>query len=95
MGQIVLHPLYIRGRKVIESCETNEQLKVAIKYCKLAKLYAIQRTYHPLDGYVEEICDYKLAWDSLIYDANRMLWKSLVEEVKWNSMKCEESTMKH
>lgn len=81
MEQIVTHPLYIRCRKVIESCETNEQLKVAIKYCKLA---AIRDTF-----------DNHYYIDSLIYDANRMLWKSLVEEVKWNLMKCEESTMKH
>ncbi len=37
MEQIVTHPLYIRGRKVIESCETNDQLKVAIKYCNLVR----------------------------------------------------------
>ena len=63
MEQIVTHPLYIRGRKVIESCTTIEQLRVAIKYCNLVR--------------------------------NRMLWESLVEEAKWNLMKCEESIMKH
>lgn len=81
MEQIITHPLYIRCRKVIESCETNEQLKVAIKYCKLAVL--------------RDTFDHHYYFDSLIYDANHMLWKSLVEEVKWNLMKCEESTMKH
>ena len=81
MEQIITHPLYIRCRKVIESCETNEQLKVAIKYCKLAVL--------------RDTFDHHYYFDSLIYDANRMLWKSLVEEVKWNLMKCKEYTMKH
>lgn len=94
MEQIVTHPLYIRCKKVIESCETDEQLRVAIKYCNLARTV----TKHPhklTTDCIDYFFDHQHYWDSLIYDANRMLWKSLVEEVKWNLTKCEESTMKH
>lgn len=94
MEQIVTHPLYIRCKKVIESCETIEQLRVAIKYCKLARI--VPKHPHKLTtDCIEYFFDPEHYWDSLLYDAHRMLWKSLVEEVKWNSMKCEESTMKH
>ena len=94
MEQIVTHPLYIRGRKVIESCETIEQLRVAIKYCNLART-ATEHPHKLTTDCIDYFFDHGHYWDSLIHDANRMLRKSLIEETKWNLMKCEESTMKH
>ena len=82
MVQIVTHPLYIRCRKVIESCTTIEQLKVSIKYCKLARI----ATKHPH----KQTTDYI----NYFYD-HEHYWKSLVEEAKWNLTKYEESTTKH
>ena len=94
MEQIVTHPLYIRGRKVIESCETIEQLRVAIKYCNLART-ATEHIHKLTTDCIDYFFDPEHYLDSLLYDTNRMLWKSLVKEAKWNLMKCEEYTMKH
>jgi len=38
MEKIVPHPLYIRCKKVIESCQTLQQFEVALKYWSLAKI---------------------------------------------------------
>jgi hypothetical protein len=37
MEKIVTHPLYIRCKKVIESCQTLQQFEVALKYWSLAQ----------------------------------------------------------
>lgn len=94
MEQIVTHPLYIRCKKVIESCETIEQLRVAIKYCNLART-ATEHIHKLTTDCIDYFFDHEHYWDSLLHDANRMLLESLVEGAKWNLMKCEESTMKH
>ena len=78
MVQIVTHPLYIRCRKVIESCTTIEQLKVAISYCKLAELHASPRIDLPSDGANEEILDHRLAWKYLMAESESLLCISLV-----------------
>lgn len=37
MEKIVTHPLYIRCKKVIDSCKTVKQLEVAREYWRLAR----------------------------------------------------------
>ena len=71
MEKIVTHPLYIRCRKVIDSCETPEQLNTAIKYCKLAK----KRTAIRLTPDLGNMGD---------YITHISAWNVLVPEVKWN-----------
>ena len=71
MQKIVTHPLYIRCRKVIESCETPEQLETAIRYCKLGA----KKT------------SFKLASDLGNFDEwveHLGAWRNLTKEIKWN-----------
>lgn len=72
MRKIVTHPLYIRCKKVIESCETKEQLETAIKYCKLAAKKTSFRLCSDL-GNMDEWCNHKI------------LWSDMTKEAKWNS----------
>ena len=71
MTKIVTHPLYIRCKKVIDSCETPEQLKTAINYCKLAK----KKTVIRLNIDCGNMDDYL---------AHYQAWNVLLPEVKWN-----------
>ena len=36
MKKIVTHPLFCRAKRVVDSCQTEEQLEVARKYVSLA-----------------------------------------------------------
>lgn len=36
MEKIVTHPLYIRCKKVIESCDNKNQIEMARRYCEIA-----------------------------------------------------------
>lgn len=71
MTKIVTHPLYIRCKKVIESCETPEQLKTARNYCKVAR----NRTVIHLQSDLRNMDD---------YIAHIQAWNVLIPEVKWN-----------
>lgn len=52
IAKIATHPLYIRVKKVMTSCETFAQLKVAIKYYDLAipKIAEDVEKYRRLNG---------------------------------------------
>ena len=71
MEKIATHPIYIRCKKVIESCETPEQLKTAKKYCTLAR----KRTAIILNEDLGNMDDYL---------AHTSAWDVLIPEVKWN-----------
>jgi len=67
MQKIVTDPLYIRCKKVFESCKTNEQINTAINYYKLA--------------YKETIPDF--LGDFSPYLTHLTFWDKLLSEVKW------------
>jgi hypothetical protein len=64
MEKIVTHPLYIRCKKVIDSCETPEQLDTAIRYCKLAKRKTSAILCQDL-GNLNDWWSHKVFWDKL------------------------------
>lgn len=63
MERIVTHPLYIRCKKVIDSCKTVKQLEVAREYWRLAreKTKPDWRICGP-----EEWFEYKKLWEELL-----------------------------
>jgi len=61
MEKIVTHPLYIRCKKVIDSCETPEQLETAFNYCKLAEKRSAV-------GIVKEHIEHLFAWKGLMWE---------------------------
>ena len=68
MQKIITDPLYIKCKKVFESCKTNEQVNTAIKYYKLAAKRNKPKFW---------ICDLDYVFE---YDR---LWDILLREVKW------------
>ena len=69
MQKIVTDPLYIRCKKVFESCKTNEQINTAINYYKLA----YRKTSPDFLG------DIGLSG----YLTHASFWDKLLSEVKW------------
>ena len=68
MQKIVTDPLYIRCKKVLESCITKEQYNVALKYHGLAMKKNMPDIYDNLSNYTT----YNIYWDTL------------AREVEWN-----------
>jgi hypothetical protein len=68
MQKIVTHPLYIRCKKVFESCKTKEQINTAINYWKLASIRSKDKGAYDLPFEVD----------------HSILWDRLLREVKWN-----------
>ena len=68
MQKIVTDPLYIRCKKVLESCETKEQYNVAKKYWASACVKAMPDFHFDVSEYLTYM----------------RLWESLVQEGEWN-----------
>jgi hypothetical protein len=60
MGKIVTHPLYIKTKKVLDSCKTSEQFKTACNYWLLAK-----KKTRP-ERFSREWWDHKILWQLMI-----------------------------
>lgn len=72
MDKIVRHPLYIRCKKVIDSCKTKEQLDTAFKYLKLAEEKTGIKLTNNLNN-LEDFIEHLKSWGKLRIDIDRRL----------------------
>lgn len=72
MEKIVTHPLYIRCKKVIESCETEEHAETAFSYIKLAEKKTDVKLTNDLNN-LKEWVEHLRAWMKLRQEIYRRL----------------------